>query len=65
MIQFESFASLVEEMRLEQKMYFKERTITHLKKALELEKRVDKMLIELHHQFNSDGAVQLPINFPD
>lgn len=65
MIQFKSFVSLVEEMRLKQKMYFMERTHNHLQKAKMLERRVDMSICALRQQFNSDGAEQLSLTFPD
>lgn len=65
MISFEGFVALVQEMRLEQRLYFKERTIVHLQKAKVLERRVDLVSEELVHMFNCDGSEQLAFSFPN
>lgn len=63
MITFEGFVALVQEMRMEQRMYFKERTIVHLQKAKALERRVDNVTDKLLKMFNNDGSEQLTFSF--
>lgn len=58
----EEFIKLVEEMRTLQKLYFKNRGLSILNKAIVMERQVDKEIRRLKDELKRD-ATQLDLNF--
>lgn len=62
---FIAFVRLVQEMRNQQRRYFKERSYAALQQSKVLERRVDDAAAELIHEVVNGNDKQLLMEFPD
>lgn len=62
---FIAFVRLVQEMRNQQRRYFRERNYAALQQSKALERRVDDAACELVHELVTGKDTQLMMEFPD